>query len=228
MLAFFVAGCSAAVPPSPSPQPSSGSLRYVALGDSYTIGTGVGEAERFPNQLVGRLGARVDLALVANLGVNGYSSGQLIERQLPELDELRPDFVTLLIGVNDVVRGVPLDEYAANVRLILDDLLGRLPADRIVVVSIPDYTRTPAGGSFGDPIQQRAAIAAANELMAAQAQARGIAFVDISSVADRADEDASLVASDGLHPSGAQYATWVELIAPVVEGLFEGLGAAED
>jgi acyl-CoA thioesterase I len=228
LLAFVVAGCSAAVPSPSASEPGSGGLRYVALGDSYTIGTSVGEAERFPNQLVARLAGTVDLELVANLGVNGYSSDQLIERQLPALEELRPDFITLLIGVNDVVRGVPLSRYESNVRLILDDLLARLPADRIVVVAIPDYTRTPAGGSFGDPQQQRAAIAQANALMAAQAAARGIAFVDITPIADRVGTEPSLVAFDDLHPSAEQYAAWVDLIAPAIEERLAGPNGVED
>jgi len=202
-----------------SPSPSAGSIRYVALGDSYTIGTSVAESERWPNQLVDRLAGTANLQLVANLGVNGYSSADLIDDELPRLDTLEPDMVTVLIGVNDVVRGVPADAYRANMADILDALLARLPPDRIVVVSTPDYTRTPQGAAFGDPAQQRAAIAQFNAIEQDAAEARGIAFVDISSVADRADVDPALVARDGLHPSGDQYARWVDLIAPVVEGL---------
>ena len=191
-------------------------VRYVALGDSYTIGTSVEEADRFPNQLVGR---SVGLELVANLGVNGYSSAQLIDRELPQLDGLDPDFVTVLIGVNDVVRGVSADTYRANMNEIFDFLLERLPANRIVVVSTPDYTLTPAGASFGDPLQQRAEIASFNAIEQDTAESRGITFVDISGVANLVPEDPELVAYDGLHPSGKQYSSWVALIAPVVEEL---------
>jgi acyl-CoA thioesterase-1 len=218
-LVLMLSACAAAGPTS-SPAPSESGLRYVALGDSYTIGTSVGEADRWPDQLVARLVDRVPLELVANLGVNGYSSGDLIRAELPVLADLRPDFVTVLIGVNDVVRGVPADTYRANLGTIFDALLGRLPANRIVVVSTPDYTRTPAGASFGDPLQQRAAIAEFNGIERQMAEARGIDFVDISSVADTVANDPALVAVDGLHPSGKQYAGWVALVAPVVEGLF--------
>jgi lysophospholipase L1-like esterase len=191
----------------------------VALGDSYTIGTSVDESERWPNQLVDRMAGRVDLRLIDNLGVNGYASFNLIQDELPRLDDLRPDLVTVLIGVNDVVRFTPADAYAKNVAQIFDFLLETLPANRIVVVSTPDYTRTPAGASFGDPVQQRAAMAQLNGIEREAAESRGIAFVDISSVAGRADTDATLVARDGLHPSGVQYSGWVDLIAPVVERL---------
>ena len=81
-------------------------LRYVALGDSYTIGTGVGVSDRWPDQLVATLGpADPTLGLVANLGVNGYPTSDLIQHELPDLDRLQPEFVSVLIGVNDVVRG---------------------------------------------------------------------------------------------------------------------------
>jgi acyl-CoA thioesterase I len=206
--------------PTSDPNATTGRVRYVALGDSYTIGTSVDEAVRWPNQLVDRLAGSVPLELVANLGVNGYSSAQLIDRELPQLDALDPDFVTVLIGVNDVVRGVPAGTYRANMNEIFDSLLERLPASRIVVVSTPDYTRTPQGAAFGDPAQQRAAIAEFNEIERELAEARGIAFVNISSVADRADVEPDLVAGDGLHPSGNQYTRWVDLIAQVVESLF--------
>jgi acyl-CoA thioesterase-1 len=195
-------------------------IRYVALGDSYTIGTSVDLAERFPNQLVAAMTAPDhQLELVANLGVNGYTSADLIRDELPALDACEPEFVSVLIGVNDVVQGVPIEAYAANVATILDALLTRLPADRIVTVSIPDYTVTPAGADYGDPDDQHDAIVASNTIMARLAAGRGIAFVDIFDLSLGAADDPSLVADDGLHPSGAQYALWVGRIGPVVTGL---------
>lgn len=202
-------------PASPTPR----LLRYVALGDSYTIGTSVVEDERWPNRLAAMLDGNVQLELVANLGVNGASSADLIRGQLPKLESLRPEFATLLIGVNDVVRGVPLDRYQANVEQILDALVGQLPPDRVLVVSTPDYTLTPMGSAFGDPDKQRAAIAQANGIMQGEAAERAVAFVDISPVANRVASDPALVAGDGLHPSGIQYAAWAELIAPVARQL---------
>ncbi len=195
-------------------------LRYVALGDSYTIGTSVKAAERFPDQLVAALAADAPgLRLVANLGVNGYTSADVIREELPALDGLVPDFVTVLIGVNDVVRGVSPEAYETNAVTILDALARRLPPDRIVTVAIPDYTATPAGADYGDPGVQHDAIVASNAVMEQLAGERGIAYVDIFELSLRAAADRSLVAADGLHPSGAQYALWVERILPVVERL---------
>ncbi|MBI2782111.1 MAG: hypothetical protein HYX55_10000 [Chloroflexi bacterium] len=192
------------------------SLRYVALGDSYTIGTSVGVADRWPNQLVACVPA---LELVANLGVNGYTSGDLIRDELPRLPALRPDFLTVLIGVNDVVQAVPEATYRANVALILDEIAGTVGAARSLVVTTPDYTATPAGADFGNPVRQSAAIRRSNAISTELAAARSIAVVDIFDLSLLAADDRSLVAGDGLHPSGAQYASWVERIIPSVQSM---------
>ena len=192
-------------------------LRYVALGDSYTIGTSVAPSLPFPDQLVAALPQDPPaLRLVANLGVNGFTSRQLIDHELPALDALEPDLVTVLIGVNDVVQRVQRATYEANVKAILDDLLGRLPPERIIAIAIPDYTVTPQGSSYGDPGAQSAGIRANNATMARLAAARSIAWVDIFDLSLRAATDRTLVADDGLHPSGAQYGLWVERLVPAV------------
>ena len=204
-------------PASPSSEPSAGArLRYVALGDSYTIGTSVTIAERWPDQLVARLPA---LDLVANLAVNGFTSRDVMEAELPRLDAVRPDVVTLLIGVNDVVQGVPEATYRANVAHILDELVRRVGAGRVLVVTTPDYTVTPSGADFGDPVQQAAGIRTNNRILAETAHARGIVVVDIHDLSLRAATDRSLVAGDGLHPSGTQYALWVDRIATALGDL---------
>ena len=199
----------------------SASLRYVALGDSYTIGTSTrNPAERWPDQLVARLGLEPPaLDLVANLGVNGFTSSDVIEVELPQLDALRPEFASLLIGVNDVVQGVPGATFRANAVVILDDLLRRLAPDRIVVVSTPDYTVTPQGAAYGDPGAQSAAIRRNNDILQVLAAERGVAWVDIHDLSLRARDEPALVADDGLHPSGAQYALWVDRIEPVISRL---------
>jgi acyl-CoA thioesterase I len=219
VLSVAIAAC--AVPDTTVQPAGEDVVRYVALGDSYTIGTSVAEAERWPNQLVARLrDDDIDLELVENLGVNGYTSADLIRDELPRLNELDPEFVSLQIGVNDVVQGVPENAYLDNVATILDELLGRVRADRIVCVATPDYTITPQGAAFGDPVQQSAAIEHANDRMREACEARGIAHVpEIFELSREAATDPLLVADDGLHPSGDQYRRWVDAIAPVVRGL---------
>jgi lysophospholipase L1-like esterase len=222
-VALLTSACNpeaASVPSStatPSPGDTTGSpIRYVALGDSYTIGTSVTPADRWPDQLVARVPG---LDLVGNLGVNGFTSRDVIDVELPQLDGLMPGFVTLLVGVNDVVRGVSPDAYRSNVALILDALVGRVGAGRVLVVTTPDYTVTPAGSDYGDPQAQSAGIRANNAILSEAAEARGIRVVDIYDISLRAATERDLVAGDGLHPSGAQYALWVDRIAPALQEL---------
>jgi len=192
-------------------------LRYVAIGDSYTIGTALSrESDRWPDRLVAAVEPPPGLELVANVAVNGFTSGDVIDVELPLVAGMRPGFSSLLIGVNDVVQGVPPGTFRVNAGRILDGLLDLLPADRILTVATPDYTVTPQGASYGDPAVQAAGIRTANSALRDLATERGIAFVDIHDLSLRAAGDRSLVADDGLHPSGAQYALWVERIAPVV------------
>ena len=194
-------------------------MRYVALGDSYTIGTSVAEQERWPNQLVERL-ADIGVELVANLGVNGYTSGDVIDDELPRLARLNPELVSLQIGVNDVVQGVPDERYGANVSQILDTFLELLPADRILAVATPDYTVTPQGAAFGVPELQRAGVLHVNEILRGACEQRGICFLsEIFEISGVAGDDPALVAGDGLHPSGTQYARWVDAIEPAVRAM---------
>jgi lysophospholipase L1-like esterase len=207
----------------PSAPEAAPGLRYVALGDSYTIGTAIPADGRWPDRLVAAVGALgptpPGLTLVANLGVNGYTSADLIRAELPALAALRPEFASVLIGVNDVVQRVPALTYERNVVEILDRLLAFLPPNRLLTVAIPDYTVTPAGADYGDPQQQHDGIVTNNGVMARLAAARGVGFVDIFDLSRAAATDRSLVAEDGLHPSAVQYARWVERIEPVVRDL---------
>jgi lysophospholipase L1-like esterase len=201
-------------------------MRYVALGDSYTIGTSVAAVERWPNQLVARLaavaatsGTPSPLELVGNPAVNGFTTRDVIAVELPELERLRPDLVSLLIGTNDVIQGIAEEPYRRNLAAILDAVQAQVPPSRVFGVTTPDYTVTPAGGDYGDPAIQSARLRRYNAIFEGVLSAHGIAIVDIHDISLEAARDRSLIAGDGLHPSGAQYARWVDRIAPVVTRL---------
>ena len=192
-------------------------MRFVALGDSYTIGTSVDAAVRWPNQLADRI---AELDLVGNLAVNGYTSADLLTEELPQLDRLQPELVSVLIGVNDVVQHVSDTQYAGNVVVILEELLTRLPRRRILGIATPDYTVTPVGAEFGDPSERSDAIVRVNAIMREACEQREIRFVpEIFEISQAARDDPALVADDGLHPSGAQYRLWANAIEPAVEEL---------
>ncbi len=205
-------------PAAARPVPHGGTLRYVAIGDSYTIGEGVKTRERWPNQLVHMLGPAWGLELVANLAFTGATTADVIDEQLDEMAAEEPGFVSVLIGVNDVVQGVPLDQYLRNLRAIVRRVLGAVPRNRILLVTIPNYTLTPQGPVYGGR-GAAAQVEAFNAVMLKEAGENGITSVDITPVSDMVAADESFVAGDGLHPSGKQYAAWVEWIVPKVRQL---------
>jgi lysophospholipase L1-like esterase len=191
-------------------------LRYLALGDSYTIGESVPEAERWPVQLVRELrtrGVNVDDPQI--IAKTGWTTDELSAA----IDEASPrgpyDLVSLLIGVNNQYRGRDAEQYRAEFATLLDRAIrfagGR--NDRVFVVSIPDWGVTPFAAD-----RDRAKIAREldryNAINREEAAKRSVKWIDITPVSRQ--PRAELVAGDGLHPSGLQYTEWVKLILPVV------------
>ena len=183
--------------------------RYLALGDSYTIGESVAEAERWPVQLAARLGTAAP-QIIARTGWTVAELDRGIDRVAPEGPY---GLVTLLIGVNDQFRGGDAQGYRPALRAMLQravGLAGGAPC-RVVALSIPDYGNTPFGRPRGASIG--AAIDAFNTVGAEEAEAAGVAWVSVTEISR--GPDPGLVARDGLHPSGAQYTRWAEAaVAP--------------
>lgn len=220
LLALGLAGCV----PSPvsTPMPDD-SLRYLALGDSYTIGESVAEAERWPVRLVAELRAEgVEIAPPEIIAVTGWTTDEL-DAGIDAADPRGPfDLVTLLIGVNNQYRGRDLENYRTEVRALLGRAIGFAGGDaaHVVVVSIPDWGVTPfAERDERSPQQIGEEIDRFNAVAEEEANAVGIAFVNITPTSRAAAEDPALTAEDGLHPSGAMYARWTERILPVVRRL---------
>ena len=198
--------------------------RVLALGDSYTIGEGVAEHERWPVQLVSRLRARgVAVAWPRIIARTGWTTDELAAA----MDEARfePPYalVTLLVGVNNQYRGRGLDEYRARFHSLLTRAIELAGADprRVIVVSIPDWGVTPfAHNEHRDPAQTTEQIDTFNAAARMDADAHGAHFVDITALS-RDPRHRHLLVADGLHPSGAQYARWVDAIAPVAVEILE-------
>ena len=193
-------------------------IRYVPLGDSYTIGEGVGRPDRWPEQLAAQLRRDgVPVRVVLNPAVSGYTSRDVLDRELPALARARADLVTLQIGVNDWVRGVGAGQYRANVAALLDAIVRQVgDPGRVVAVTSPDFATTPAGVTYTNGRDGTAGIEGFNRILADEARRRRIAVADVFTLSKRVRIDPDLVASDGLHPSAKQYAEWVTRIRPVV------------
>ncbi|WP_168862179.1 SGNH/GDSL hydrolase family protein [Chitinophaga oryzae] len=188
---------------------------FLALGDSYTIGESVAETERFPMQTARLLRDKgVAMADPRIVAVTGWTTDEL-ENGIREAGITGTfDLVTLLIGVNNQYRGRSLDEYREQFTRLLQqavDFAGRRRG-HVVVLSIPDWGLTPFAAD-----RDRAAIAreidAFNAVNKAVAATEGVHWLDITPYTREAAQDTSLVAADGLHPSGKDYARWAADLA---------------
>jgi acyl-CoA thioesterase I len=187
-------------------------IRYLALGDSFTAGTGSRPDDAFPVRLAVRLRARGAAVTLENLGVNGYTTDDLVARELPRLAPFAPTLVTLAIGANDLVHGSPLERYRVQVRGILAAILAAgVPAERVFVLPQPDWSRSPVAADFGAPRAIQAKIEAFNEALQAEAAAVGARWVDLFPAMQR-EAAAGMIASDGLHPAARAYDEWAEAL----------------
>ena len=193
------------------------SIRYLALGDSYTIGESVPAEERWPQQLARLLeseGLPVAVTIVAR---TGWTVQELWTGMQASPPEGTYDLVSLLIGVNDQYRGYPVDGYRDDFRFMLGkaiDYAGGAPA-QVVVLSIPDWGITPfAAGRDREEIRKK--IDQFNLVNREETRQAGAHYVEVTGISRQAVSDPALIASDGLHPSGKMYALWAEEALPVV------------
>ncbi|HEY0231439.1 MAG TPA: SGNH/GDSL hydrolase family protein [Dokdonella sp.] len=191
--------------------------RFLALGDSYTIGEGVAPEERWPAQLARRLrSAGVGIDDPQIVATTGWSTDELAAAM--DAQRFTPPYalVSLLIGVNNQYRGRPLNNYREE----FVDLVARAVAlaarrEHVVVVSIPDWGVTRFARSRGRDVTRIAGeIDAFNAAARGIAANSGIAFVDITADSRDAGDADDLLVADGLHPSAAQYTRWTRLIEP--------------
>jgi|SRR5579859_932512 len=198
-------------------------MRFLALGDSYTIGESVAPAERWPLQLTALLrNAGLALDDPQIVATTGWTTDELwagIDRAAPRGPF---ELVSLLIGVNDQYRRRDASEYAAQFAVLLAraiEFAGGRPG-RVVVLSIPDWGVTPFARG-----RDRAGIGRAidqfNTLNREAAQGAGARYVDVTPISRQAAVDSALIAGDGLHPSGKMYAEWARLALPAARAALQ-------
>ncbi len=192
-------------------------MRFLALGDSYTIGERVAEAERWPVQLAARLQEQgIRMAAPEIIAKTGWTTDELAAGIQAASPRGPYDLVSLLIGVNNQYRGRSQEEYRAQFADLLQQAIAFAGGDpaRVMVLSIPDWGVTPFAARL-DAAAIAAEIDAFNAINRAEAEQAGVWYVDVTAVSRQATTDPSLIADDGLHPSGKMYTAWVELALPV-------------
>lgn len=192
-------------------------IRYLALGDSYTIGESVAAQNRWPNQLAKLLedhGTKADLTIIARTGWTVNELWQGIQDTPPQG---KYELVTLLIGVNDQYRGYPLEGYREDFRFMLRKAVEYAGGDphKVVVLSIPDWGFTPfAATRDTEPISQQ--IDQFNTVNLEETRSAGAHYVDVTIISRMGMDDFDLIAADRLHPSAKMYTMWAEKVLPVV------------
>lgn len=194
------------------------SLKYLALGDSYTIGQSVDVALRYPVQIADSLGRRGYLMEAPGIiAVTGWTTSDL-KAGIKAANPQGPyDLVSLLIGVNNQYRGMDINIYRTEFEELIDQSIYFAGNDtgRVIVLSIPDWGVTPfASGRDREKIARE--IDQYNAINKEITLSKGIIWINVTGISRLAEKDATLIAGDGLHPSGKMYTEWVRLAVPEI------------
>ena len=201
-------------------------LKYLALGDSYTIGQSVCETCRFPTQLKDS----IQKSLLENtvmqskvIALTGWTTSDLKSTLIQQNPTNDYDLVTLLIGVNNQYQNRPFSLYEQEFPDLLNRAITIAKGDKnnVIVVSIPDYAFTPFGQGFSNPQNISTQIDLYNLFAENYCAQNNITFVNITDITRQGLENPSLVAGDGLHPSKIAYSLFVERILPIALTVLE-------
>lgn len=197
--------------------PAVNAKTWLALGDSYTIGQSVSIAERFPHQTANILKTNgINIGEPDYIATTGWTCNNLsaaISQQNPAVH----DVVSLLIGVNDEYQLHDTSNYRGRFTALLQksiQLAGGKPS-HVFVLSIPDYSVTPFA-SASDTARIRREIDWFNDINKSVTQSYNCPYLYITNFTREALNNPSLVANDGLHPSGAEYRVWANALAPLM------------
>ncbi|MEO6168174.1 MAG: SGNH/GDSL hydrolase family protein [Chitinophagales bacterium] len=200
-------------------QNSSKEYTMLCLGDSYTIGERVEEADRFPNQTVLLLHSNgIYFENPRIIATTGWTTDELMAAIQKEGIHQTYDFVTLLIGVNNQYRGRSAEQYRKEFveLLALAIKFSNQQKKHVIVVSIPDWGATPfAEGRDREKIAVE--IDRFNAINKEESLQQGVHYIDITPISRKGLNDTSLLAEDGLHPSGSMYSEWSQLLKQVIE-----------
>ena len=193
--------------------PSENLYSFIALGDSYTIGEGVNEDERWPNQFVDvayENGVDFDQPMI--IAETGWKTYDLLNAINQTNFSKKYDYISLLIGVNNQFNSRPIDEFEEDLNKLMDEMKRIKKNDgSIIIISIPDWGYTPFGESsdMSDISEQ---INLFNSSLRKFASTNGLKYVDVTEISRRGINEPDLITNDNLHPSGTMYLEWAKKI----------------
>lgn len=192
-------------------------VKFLALGDSYTIGQSVSQKDSWPYQFRSFLAdAGVSIDTIAIIAQTGWTTSNLKNAIAAVNPKGKFNLVSLLIGVNNQYQGMDQSTYIAEFEELLNTAIELAGSkENVFVVSIPDYGFTPFGKSNQAKITEE--INAYNAINQSITSTYNVAYFNITEISRQGLVNPDLVASDGLHPSGEMYRLWVDLIAKGVK-----------
>jgi lysophospholipase L1-like esterase len=201
--------------------PMGGTITFMPLGDSYTIGEGVAKNERWPNQLVSLLRKEgYTIELIGNPAVSGYTTRNAIDLQLPQLLAAKPDVATILLGANDVFRGHELVRFQREYTELVDKVQATVSDPHaVILVTIPDFTVTDMGRQYGSPYMKKN-LEEYNRVIRDEGARRGLPVAELANISQEFVQNGRYLSPDGLHPSAAEYARWANEMKPHMVRIF--------
>ena len=193
--------------------PRESPYSFIALGDSYTIGEGVNQNERWPNQFVDvayENGVDFDQPII--IAETGWKTYDLLNAINQTNFTKKYDYISLLIGVNNQFNSRPIDEFEEDLNKLMDEMKRIKKNDgSIIIISIPDWGYTPFGESsdMSDISEQ---INLFNNSLRKFATTNGLKYVDVTEISRRGIKEPDLITNDNLHPSGTMYLEWAKKI----------------
>lgn len=198
-IAFLLLGCGGAAP-----------IRYLALGDSFTAGTGSSPEEAFPARLAQALRAGGTDVVLENAAVNGYTSADVLSREVPLLASFHPTYVTLAVGANDIVRGHDAVEYRTNVHAIVAAVIAAgVPPRNLVGLPQPEWPRSPVGERFDATVTL---VRSYDAILREEIEAVGGRWAALEALQED-EASAGAWARDDLHPDADCHAAWARALA---------------
>lgn len=203
--------------------PINNSIKYLALGDSYTIGQSVCETCRFPEQLKS-IYPQTDFSLKI-IATTGWTTSNLISAINTQNPDSNYDLVTLLIGVNNQFQRKDFSVYQKEFPELLTKAISLAKGDKknVIVLSIPDYAYTPFAANYSETNRMKISneIDQYNTFAENTCISKGVVFISITDITRQGLSNSSLVASDGLHPSELAYKMFIGRIFPQVKMILQ-------